>query len=312
MFLFGVSYAIASISCALPLFTGAVAGTFRRADLLSSLAVFVAYALGMTLVLLALTVSMGLARQGVLRWLRRAMPYVNRVSGVLLVVVGAYLTHYGWFERRVQDGDARGRAPSIGSPVGPTTSPRGSPAWAPTRLGLLLALGLRDSCWPSPSASAPAIVELTRRRGRFAELLAHDGVEEDLELRSAFGFMAFHGGNLEVGTDVIADAGGGGLRRLALRGAPARRCAGTCRRSSSRPTSRRHWPPSSTTSTWPSPSTATGATACGRTLLAGGGNRRAGRARGRSPPHRACRATRSSTSSTTSRASCGASTGPTR
>lgn len=42
--------------------------------------------------------------------------------------------------------------------------------------------------------------------GRFAELLAHDGVEEELELRSTFGFMAFHGGNLEVGTDVIASA----------------------------------------------------------------------------------------------------------
>ena len=42
--------------------------------------------------------------------------------------------------------------------------------------------------------------------GRFAELLAHDGVEEDLELRSAFGLMAFHGGSLEEGTDVIAAA----------------------------------------------------------------------------------------------------------
>jgi phage replication-related protein YjqB (UPF0714/DUF867 family) len=42
--------------------------------------------------------------------------------------------------------------------------------------------------------------------GRFAELLAHDGVEEDLVLGSPFGFMAFHGGNLEEGTDTIAAA----------------------------------------------------------------------------------------------------------
>jgi phage replication-related protein YjqB (UPF0714/DUF867 family) len=42
--------------------------------------------------------------------------------------------------------------------------------------------------------------------GRFAELLAHDGVEEDLALRSTFGFMAFHGGNLEEGTDRVAAA----------------------------------------------------------------------------------------------------------
>jgi len=38
----------------------------------------------------------------------------------------------------------------------------------------------------------------------FAELLAHDGVEELCTLRSRFGFMAFHGGNLEKGTDGVA------------------------------------------------------------------------------------------------------------
>ena len=38
----------------------------------------------------------------------------------------------------------------------------------------------------------------------FAELLATPGVVEECELRGSFGFMAFHGGNLEVATDVIA------------------------------------------------------------------------------------------------------------
>ena len=38
----------------------------------------------------------------------------------------------------------------------------------------------------------------------FAELLAHEGVEEVCELRSPFGLMAFHGGNLEHGTDQVA------------------------------------------------------------------------------------------------------------
>ena len=40
----------------------------------------------------------------------------------------------------------------------------------------------------------------------FDQLLAHEGVEEVLELRSRFGFMAFHGGSLEQMTDVIAAA----------------------------------------------------------------------------------------------------------
>jgi phage replication-related protein YjqB (UPF0714/DUF867 family) len=40
----------------------------------------------------------------------------------------------------------------------------------------------------------------------FAALLASPGVEEICTLRSPFGLMAFHGGNLERGTDTIAVA----------------------------------------------------------------------------------------------------------
>lgn len=40
----------------------------------------------------------------------------------------------------------------------------------------------------------------------FDQLLAHEGVEEVVELRGKFGFMAYHGGGLEEMTDVIARA----------------------------------------------------------------------------------------------------------
>lgn len=42
--------------------------------------------------------------------------------------------------------------------------------------------------------------------GLFSELLASQGVREVVELRSPFGFLAFHGGSLEQGTDTIAVA----------------------------------------------------------------------------------------------------------
>ena len=38
----------------------------------------------------------------------------------------------------------------------------------------------------------------------FADLLAESGVVETVRLGSPFGFMAFHGGSLEVATDTIA------------------------------------------------------------------------------------------------------------
>ena len=40
----------------------------------------------------------------------------------------------------------------------------------------------------------------------FDELLASPGVEESVALRSSFGFLAFHGGSLEQGTDAVAEA----------------------------------------------------------------------------------------------------------
>jgi cytochrome c biogenesis protein CcdA len=142
MFVFGISYAIASISCALPLFTSAVVGTFRRENVVSSAAVFVAYALGMTLVLLALTVSLGMAKQGLVRRLRQALPYVNRVSGAIIIVAGLYLAHYGWYERGLRS-SGRGDSTAVDTVTGWSAD---ISTWVndvgSVRLGLLLSLAL--------------------------------------------------------------------------------------------------------------------------------------------------------------------------
>ena len=96
MFLFGISYAVASIGCTLPTFTGAVLGQVKAEGLYSGVIAIAAYGLGMGLVLSALTVSLALARTGLLRWLRGVMMHIDLISGVVLVVAGAYLLLYGW------------------------------------------------------------------------------------------------------------------------------------------------------------------------------------------------------------------------
>ena len=101
MFVFGVSYAIASIGCTLPVFLGPVAGTFSRDSLLDGLLVFAVYGLGMALVLLALTVAIALARTSLVRGLRRVQPYIGRVAGGLVALAGAYVAYYGWLEVRL-------------------------------------------------------------------------------------------------------------------------------------------------------------------------------------------------------------------
>ncbi|MEZ5202837.1 MAG: cytochrome c biogenesis CcdA family protein [Acidimicrobiales bacterium] len=106
MFLFGVSYAIASLSCTIGPFTSVVASSFRRTSFTSGVATFAAYAAGMALLLMVITVALAMAQQGVVTKLRRALPYVQRISGAIMVVTGAYLAWYGVYEiRLIQHGD---------------------------------------------------------------------------------------------------------------------------------------------------------------------------------------------------------------
>jgi len=112
VFVFGVSYALVSLSCTIPLFLAVVSTTFTDKNFTSGVATYVAYALGMGVVLVTLTVALALARQSLVRTIRRALPYVYKVSGALLVVAGAYLAYYGWYELRVDRGEVSGGGPA--------------------------------------------------------------------------------------------------------------------------------------------------------------------------------------------------------
>ena len=105
MFVFGVSYAVASLSCTIGPFLAVTSATLSTANLASAVSVFVVYAIGMGVVVTALTVSVALARQGLVTRLRRALPYISRASGALLAIAGAYVAWYGWFEIRVLRGE---------------------------------------------------------------------------------------------------------------------------------------------------------------------------------------------------------------
>jgi cytochrome c-type biogenesis protein len=95
MVLFGVSYAIASLSCTLPIFLVVVSGTIERENLASGLVAFVAYSAGMSAVLMVLSLALALARDGMVRRLRSLLQYTDRIAGGLLVLVGIYLVYYG-------------------------------------------------------------------------------------------------------------------------------------------------------------------------------------------------------------------------
>ena len=91
---FGFSYGVASIGCALPLFIGGVAASFGQQSTLRGIGDLLAYALGMGTVLGALAVGIALVGRGAGRHLRRASRWVPVAGGLILVAVGAYLTWY--------------------------------------------------------------------------------------------------------------------------------------------------------------------------------------------------------------------------
>ena len=103
VFMFGVSYAVVSLSCTIGLFIASVGATFTNRGYLEGVSNFVAYAAGMGSVITFLTLSLALARTNVASRMRKLLPYVTRVSGVLLIAAGVYLVNYGWWELRVLD-----------------------------------------------------------------------------------------------------------------------------------------------------------------------------------------------------------------
>jgi cytochrome c-type biogenesis protein len=94
LFVFGIAYGVASIGCALPLFIGGVAGSFTQSGFLRGCSDFVAYALGMGVLLTVLAVVVAIAGPAAARRIRVVSRAIPIVGGVVLMAVGAYVTLY--------------------------------------------------------------------------------------------------------------------------------------------------------------------------------------------------------------------------
>jgi cytochrome c biogenesis protein CcdA len=108
LYAYGLSYAVASLSCTVGPFLAITSASLTSGGVLGGLAVFVAYALGMGLVVTLLSLAVALARAAAVTRLRRILPYVSRISGGLLLLAGLYVAYYGWYELRVFSGAATG------------------------------------------------------------------------------------------------------------------------------------------------------------------------------------------------------------
>ena len=93
-FLFGISYAIASLSCTLPIFLGLIISSLATGGVVEATGQFLAYALGMTFVITVLTIGIAVFKGAMVSQIRRIMPYVHPISAGVLILVGGYLIFY--------------------------------------------------------------------------------------------------------------------------------------------------------------------------------------------------------------------------
>ncbi len=91
--IFGVGYGLASLGCTLPVFM-IVVSSVLAAGFVNGFLAFVAYGLGMGLVLTGLSLAVALGKTAALRSMQAAGAFLKYVGGLGLLAAGSYLIYY--------------------------------------------------------------------------------------------------------------------------------------------------------------------------------------------------------------------------
>lgn len=161
VYAYGVSYAIASLSCTVGPFLAVTAAGLRGGSAVTAVAIYLAYIGGLALVVGVLAVAAATASSAMVDRLRRVLPFVDRITGALLVLVGLYVAHYGAYEVRL---------------LGAAANPRDAVITAAGRVqGTLAGWVHQHGVWPWAAAALALTVVIggawhRRARGGWAAL----------------------------------------------------------------------------------------------------------------------------------------------
>jgi cytochrome c-type biogenesis protein len=161
---FGVAYGVASLGCSLPVFITFVAASLSVSGSGSAVAVLAAYVAGMATTILALLVAATLFREGVARRIAPLAARLHRVSGLLLVFAGAYLTYF-WARLRFGSSATIADDPIVGTATRYSAHMQALAGrlgiTLVLALGLFILLALAASVWRS---AQPRVSGAARRR----------------------------------------------------------------------------------------------------------------------------------------------------
>ena len=101
VFLFGIAYAIASLSCALPIYLAAVGivigQTLSAATFVDTVVASVTYGIGMGSILMATTLGVVFFKELVQKGMRKIFPLIEPIGNLAMVGAGAYVVYYWTF-----------------------------------------------------------------------------------------------------------------------------------------------------------------------------------------------------------------------
>ncbi|MFQ5919453.1 MAG: cytochrome c biogenesis protein CcdA [Thermoplasmata archaeon] len=98
-FAFGIGYATISAGCLLPVFGAIlvnVVAVTTTGDIALSLSILAAYGAGMGTLMVVFSIYVAVTKQTSIQYLRRILPAVKKVSGVIVIAMAAFILWYDW------------------------------------------------------------------------------------------------------------------------------------------------------------------------------------------------------------------------
>jgi len=90
-YVFGIAYALASLSCSFPVFLLVVLSSALSSGFQNSLILFILYALGAGSILALFTLTLSISRDFLHARLMRAMPHMRKIGAAVLIISGLYI-----------------------------------------------------------------------------------------------------------------------------------------------------------------------------------------------------------------------------
>ncbi len=94
LFLYGVVYGLAILGCSAPIFFSIIFYAVAAGGPLYGMITFVVYAIGMGLPIIITTILVAKAKKFMLERMVKMIPWFQKISGVVLIIIGAYLIYF--------------------------------------------------------------------------------------------------------------------------------------------------------------------------------------------------------------------------